>query len=77
MSLFGRRFLWAHVGRILKEGTEISVKTVPSAIANGLNLSEDRKSLGLNLLMDIPEKRDALSGLDKISQKLDKEKRSN
>lgn len=76
MSLFGHSYGSKISGRILKEGTEISVKTVPSAIANGLAyVSEDRKSLGLNLLMDIRENV-TLSSLDKISQKgvLDKEK---
>src|SRR5699024_4627049 len=76
MSLFGHSYGSKISGRILKEGAEISVKTVPSAIANGLAyVSEDRKSLGLNLLMDIRENV-TLSSLDKISQKgvLDKEK---
>lgn len=76
MSLFGHSYGSKISGRILKEGAEISVKTVPSAIANGLAyVSEDRKSLGLNLLMDIRENV-TLSSLDKISQTgvLDKEK---
>lgn len=76
MSLFGHSYGSKISGRILKEGAEISVKTVPSAIANGLAyVSEDRKSLGLNLLMDIRENV-TLSSLDKISQKgvLNKEK---
>ena len=76
MSLFGHSYGSKISGRISKEGAEISVKTVPSAIANGLAyVSEDRKSLGLNLLMDIRENV-TLSSLDKISQKgvLDKEK---
>lgn len=76
MSLFGRSY-GSHIsGHIFKEGKEIVVKDVPAAIKNGLAyVSEDRKSAGLNLLMDIRENT-TIASLGKISQNgvLDKEK---
>ncbi|WP_314061467.1 multiple monosaccharide ABC transporter ATP-binding protein [uncultured Vagococcus sp.] len=76
MSLFGHSY-GSHIsGCVLKEGKEISVKDVPKAIENGLAyVSEDRKALGLNLLMDIRENT-TLASLNKISHQgvLDKEK---
>lgn len=76
MSLFGHSYGSDISGTVLKEGHEISVKNVPSAIHNGLAyVSEDRKALGLNLLMDIRENT-TIASLNKISHHgvLDKEK---
>ncbi|MBE1490545.1 multiple monosaccharide ABC transporter ATP-binding protein [Plantactinospora soyae] len=54
MSVFGRSYGVYQSGRIFKDGREIVLKSVSDAIDNGLAyVSEDRKSLGLNLLDDI------------------------
>ncbi|MBN1170674.1 MAG: sugar ABC transporter ATP-binding protein, partial [Micromonosporaceae bacterium] len=54
MSLFGRSYGVYQSGRIFKDGREITLRTVADAIANGIAyVSEDRKSIGLNLLDDI------------------------
>lgn len=76
MSLFGHSY-GSHIsGQVYKDGQEISVKSVPTAVENGLAyVSEDRKALGLNLLMDIRENT-TIASLGQISRKgvLDKEK---
>lgn len=67
MSVFGHAYGSDISGQVLKNGQEISVKDVPTAIANGLAyVSEDRKALGLNLLMDIRENT-TIASLEKIS----------
>ncbi|MFJ9461528.1 multiple monosaccharide ABC transporter ATP-binding protein [Kitasatospora sp. NPDC101447] len=54
MSLFGRSYGTYLSGRVFKDGEEIRLKSVPDAIRHGLAyVSEDRKSIGLNLLDDI------------------------
>ncbi|WP_431945184.1 multiple monosaccharide ABC transporter ATP-binding protein [Actinacidiphila sp. bgisy167] len=54
MSLFGRSYGTFLSGQVFKDGKEIHLKTVPEAIRHGLAyVSEDRKSIGLNLLDDI------------------------
>ncbi|MFE0385835.1 multiple monosaccharide ABC transporter ATP-binding protein [Streptomyces bungoensis] len=54
MSLFGRSYGTWLSGRVLKDGKEIQLKSVADAIRHGLAyVSEDRKSIGLNLLDDI------------------------
>lgn len=54
MSLFGRSYGTFLSGRVFKDGKEIHLKTVSEAIRHGLAyVSEDRKSIGLNLLDDI------------------------
>jgi putative multiple sugar transport system ATP-binding protein len=54
MSLFGRSYGTWLSGRVFKDGREIQLKTVSDAIGHGLAyVSEDRKSIGLNLLDDI------------------------
>ncbi|UXY25349.1 multiple monosaccharide ABC transporter ATP-binding protein [Streptomyces sp. HUAS TT20] len=54
MSLFGRSYGTYLSGRVFKDGKEIQLKSVASAIRHGLAyVSEDRKSIGLNLLDDI------------------------
>lgn len=75
MSLFGHSYGSDISGTVLKEGQEISVKDVPTAITNGLAyVSEDRKALGLDLLMDIRENT-TLASLKQISKQgvIDKE----
>ncbi len=70
MSIFGRSYGTWLGGRIVKDGKEISVKSVAQAIEHGLAyVSEDRKVLGLNLLDDI--KRSTVAAkLSKISNSL-------
>ncbi|MEO3819424.1 multiple monosaccharide ABC transporter ATP-binding protein [Plantactinospora sp. B24E8] len=54
MSLFGRSYGTYVSGQIFKDGREVVLRTVADAIDHGLAyVSEDRKSLGLNLLDDI------------------------
>ena len=56
MSVFGNSYGSNISGKIYKNGKEIKIKDVSQAIHNGLAyVSEDRKALGLNLLMDIRE----------------------
>ncbi|WP_122646057.1 multiple monosaccharide ABC transporter ATP-binding protein [Enterococcus mediterraneensis] len=76
MSIFGHSYGSNISGKVFKDGKEINTKDVASAIQNGLAyVSEDRKALGLNLLMDIRENT-TLASLSKISKSgvLDKEK---
>jgi putative multiple sugar transport system ATP-binding protein len=67
MSIFGHSYGNFISGQIIKDGEEIKVRSVTEAIDHGLAyVSEDRKSLGLNLLDDI--KRSIVSAkLRKIS----------
>ncbi|RAX22224.1 ABC transporter ATP-binding protein [Actinomyces sp. Z5] len=54
MSLFGRSWGSDISGRVFKDGREIQIKDVASAIANGIAyVSEDRKRYGLNLIESI------------------------
>ncbi|MFD9002358.1 multiple monosaccharide ABC transporter ATP-binding protein [Streptomyces sp. NPDC059582] len=54
MSLFGRSYGHYLSGQVFKDGKEIQLKSVADAIGHGLAyVSEDRKSIGLNLLDDI------------------------
>ncbi|GAA3206031.1 multiple monosaccharide ABC transporter ATP-binding protein [Dactylosporangium siamense] len=54
MSIFGRSYGTWLSGHIFKDGQEIELKSVASAIKHGLAyVSEDRKAIGLNLLDDI------------------------
>jgi putative multiple sugar transport system ATP-binding protein len=54
MSLFGRSYGVYLSGQIFKDGQEVHLKSVADAINHGLAyVSEDRKSIGLNLLDDI------------------------
>ena len=53
-SLFGRSYGTFVGGTVLKNGQEIQLRNIPEAIAAGLAyVTEDRKTLGLNLLDDI------------------------
>ncbi|MGM0169071.1 ABC transporter ATP-binding protein [Enterococcus sp. AZ135] len=76
MSVFGNSYGSNISGKIYKNGKEVKIKDVSQAIHNGLAyVSEDRKALGLNLLMDIRENT-TIASLGKISKSgvLDKEK---
>jgi putative multiple sugar transport system ATP-binding protein len=54
MSIFGRSYGTYVSGQIFKDGREIVLRSVSDAIEHGLAyVSEDRKSIGLNLLDDI------------------------
>ena len=67
-SIFGRSYGTFLSGQMFKDGEEIELRDVPSAIRHGLAyVSEDRKSLGLNLLDSI--KRSVVSAkLSKIAR---------
>ena len=76
MSIFGKSYGSNISGKIYKDGKEIKINDVSQAIENGLAyVSEDRKAVGLNLLMDIRENT-TIASLGKISKNgiLDKEK---
>lgn len=67
MSVFGHSYGNDIEGQVYKDGQEISVKNVSDAIKNGLAyVSEDRKELGLDLLMDIRENT-SVASLNKVS----------
>ncbi len=54
MSLFGRAYGRAHSGTIIKDGKEVTFRTVPDAIKAGVAYAtEDRKKYGLNLIEDV------------------------
>ncbi|HWH25571.1 MAG TPA: multiple monosaccharide ABC transporter ATP-binding protein [Pseudolysinimonas sp.] len=54
MSIFGKSYGSFVSGRIIKDGREIQLNSVADAIDEGIAyVSEDRKTLGLNLLDDI------------------------
>ncbi len=69
-SIFGRSYGTYVRGTIIKDGKELRLPNVPTAIDEGLAyVTEDRKSLGLNLLDDI--KRTTVSaGLKRITHGL-------
>ena len=55
-SVFGRSYGRFLSGHVYMDGKEVELKTVRQAIDAGLGyVTEDRKSLGLNLLDDIKE----------------------
>ena len=79
MSIFGKSYGSKISGDILLDGKKVELKDVPQAIKHGIAyVSEDRKALGLNLLMDIRENT-TIASLDKISKHgvIDKEKEIN
>ncbi len=68
MSLFGHSYGTWVSGQVFKDGREINVNSVPQAIHNGIGyVSEDRKSLGLNLL-DTIKRATVSAGLEKVSR---------
>jgi putative multiple sugar transport system ATP-binding protein len=69
-SLFGRSYGTYVSGTVYKNGREIQVRTIPEAIHAGLAyVTEDRKTLGLNLLDDIKTTTVA-AALQKITRNL-------
>ena len=69
MSVFGHSYGVDISGAVLKDGREISTSTVARAIDEGLAyVSEDRKSLGLNLIQDVKTNTTA-AALGKISKR--------
>jgi putative multiple sugar transport system ATP-binding protein len=69
MSVFGRSYGRYAGGTVHVHGREVSTRTVPEAIANGLAyVTEDRKQLGLHLGEDIA-RNITLAALDKVSRR--------
>lgn len=69
-SIFGRSYGNFISGQIIKDGKEITLRTVPQAIHHGIGyLTEDRKTLGLNLLDDI-KTTTVSADLEKVSRHL-------
>jgi putative multiple sugar transport system ATP-binding protein len=69
MSVFGRSYGVDISGRVYKDGREIDVRTVRSAIRNGIAyVSEDRKRYGLNLVTDVKQNVSA-AGLGLLSRR--------
>ena len=69
MSIFGRTYGKYVSGKVFKDGREVSTRTVPDAIKNGIAYAtEDRKQLGLNL-MDSIAKSITLPSLRKVSRR--------
>jgi putative multiple sugar transport system ATP-binding protein len=69
MSVFGRSYGVDISGRVYKDGREIDVRTVRSAIRNGIAyVSEDRKRYGLNLATDVKRNVSA-AGLGLLSRR--------
>jgi len=68
-SLFGRSYGKYHGGQIFKDGQELELGTVRKAIESGVAyLSEDRKTLGLNLLDSVMQTI-VSAGLRRISKR--------
>lgn len=69
MSLFGRAWGARISGRIVIDGREVSLSSVPAAIEAGLAYAtEDRKQLGLILTDDV-RKNITLASLDKVASR--------
>jgi len=69
MSVFGRSYGVDISGRVIKDGRVIDVRTVESAIRNGIAyVSEDRKRYGLNLVTDVKQNVSA-AGLSLLSKR--------
>ena len=69
MSLFGRAWGAGISGRIVIDGREVSLSSVPAAIEAGLAYAtEDRKQLGLILTDDV-RKNITLASLDKVASR--------
>ena len=69
MSVFGRSYGVDISGRIVKDGREISVKSVRDAIRHGIAyVTEDRKRYGLNLIEDVKRNISAV-GLSKLAKR--------
>ncbi|MEV6418215.1 multiple monosaccharide ABC transporter ATP-binding protein [Streptomyces sp. NPDC051662] len=69
MSVFGRAYGTNISGTVLKDGREISTRTVPEAVGHGIAyVTEDRKRYGLNLI-DTIGRNITLSGLSKVARR--------
>ncbi len=69
MSVFGRTYGKYSGGTVYKQGLEISTRSVPEAIRNGIAYAtEDRKHLGLNLMDSIAQSI-TLPSLRKVSRR--------
>jgi putative multiple sugar transport system ATP-binding protein len=69
MSVFGRSYGVDISGRIVKDGREITVRSVRDAIRHGIAyVTEDRKRYGLNLIEDIKRNISAV-GLSKLAKR--------
>ena len=69
MSLFGRAWGAGISGRLAIEGREVTLSSVPAAIAAGLAyVTEDRKQLGLILADDV-RKNITLASLDQVARR--------
>jgi len=68
-SIFGRSYGVWRGGQIFIDGEEVSIPSVPSAIAHGISyVPEDRKTLGLNLL-DTIKATIVSAGIGRISKR--------
>jgi len=69
MSVFGRSYGVDISGRVYKDGREVDVRSVRSAIRNGIAyVSEDRKRYGLNLVADV-QRNTSAAGLGLLSRR--------
>ncbi len=69
MSVFGRSYGTNISGRLVKDGKEISLRSVRDAIRNGIAYAtEDRKLYGLNLIDDI-QRNTSAAGLPSLSRR--------
>ncbi|HMO10867.1 MAG TPA: sugar ABC transporter ATP-binding protein, partial [Actinotalea sp.] len=69
MSVFGRAYGTRISGRVLKEGVDVTPRSVGDAIRAGIAYAtEDRKRYGLNLIADI-KRNIASAALGKVSQR--------
>jgi putative multiple sugar transport system ATP-binding protein len=69
MSIFGRTYGRNISGRIVKDGKEITIRTVADAIDHGIAYAtEDRKRYGLNLIEDV-RRNISLAGLGKLARR--------
>ncbi|MFJ4918923.1 multiple monosaccharide ABC transporter ATP-binding protein [Streptomyces sp. NPDC088725] len=68
MSVFGRSYGRNISGTVLKDGQEISTRTVPEAVRHGIAyVTEDRKQYGLNLI-DTIGRNITLGALSKVAR---------
>jgi putative multiple sugar transport system ATP-binding protein len=69
MSVFGRSYGKDISGRLVKDGEEITVRSVQDAISHGIAYAtEDRKRYGLNLIEDV-QRNISAAGLTKLSRR--------
>lgn len=70
MSIFGRSYGVRHTGKVFKDGKEVHLHDVPSAIDAGIAyVTEDRKNYGLVLIGDI-RSNISLASLGKVSSRM-------